>query len=108
MRLFTFFLSLLAVSGVAQADELRKIDVQIKDHHFVPDRIELPAGSKVELVVTNADADTEEFESKSLKIEKLVPAGKTLSFKIGPLRSGTYDLFGEFHAETCKGTIVVP
>jgi hypothetical protein len=84
------------------------VAIQIKDHKMTPERIELPAGSKAELVVTNADADTEEFESKSLRIEKLVPPGRSLTFKIGPLRSGSYDLFGDFHAETCKGTIVVP
>jgi len=94
---------------VARADDgLQAVQLQIQDHHFSPAQLTLPAGSKAELTVTNLGPGTEELESRSLRIEKLIPAGKTISIKIGPLKSGTYDLFGDFHPETCKSELIVP
>ena len=94
---------------VARADDdVKTVKLTIKDHKLTPERIELPSGSKAELTVTNEGPGTEEFESAALRIEKLIPMGKSITVKIGPLRSGTYDLIGDFHADTCKGTLVVP
>jgi hypothetical protein len=103
---------LLVICGLLAAparadDDLKVVKLTIKDHKLVPDRIELPSGSKAELTVTNEGPGTEEFESAALRIEKLIPMGKSITVKIGPLRSGTYDLTGDFHADSCKGTLVV-
>jgi hypothetical protein len=82
-------------------------ELHIKDHKLVPDKLTFPRGERVELVVHNDGPGTEEIESKSMRIEKIIPEGKSVTLKIGPLKPGTYDLFGEFNMATCTGTVVV-
>jgi len=79
----------------------------IKDHRFSTARLELPAGKKIKLVVKNLDPTPEEFESVKLNREKVIPGGGEIVLILGPLSPGTYDFFGEFHAETAKGEFVV-
>jgi hypothetical protein len=79
----------------------------IKDHRFEPAELKLPAQTKIKLIVHNLDAQAEEFESKSLNREKIVPAGGKVTIFIGPLKSGRYEFVGEYNEATAKGVIVV-
>ena len=54
-----------------------------------------------------ASAAREEFESVKLNREKVISGGGEIVVFLGPLSSGTYDFFGEFHRETATGEIVV-
>ena len=81
--------------------------LEIKDHKFQPAELTVPAGKKVKLTVKNLDSSPEEFESKSLRVEKVIPGGKEGSVFIGPLKPGRYTFVGEFHEKTAKGVIVV-
>ena len=73
---------------------------------FQPEEIRVKAGQPFVLVVTNKDAKPEEFESKDLRIEKVIPAGKTASIRVRALKPGTYPFFGEFNPKTAQGHIV--
>ena len=42
-----------------------------------------------------------------MKKEKLVGAEKKITIFIGPLKSGEYKFFGDFHQKTAQGKIVV-
>jgi len=64
------------------------------------------AGQPFVLVVTNKDATPEEFESKELRIEKVIPGGKTLKIRVRALKAGTYPFVGEYHVATAKGRII--
>ena len=66
----------------------------------------MKAGQPFVLVITNKDATPEEFESKELRVEKVVPGNKTLKVRMGALKPGTYKFFGEYHEATAKGRIV--
>lgn len=94
----------LLYHGSAVAAE--EYTLTLKDHRFEPAELVVPAGQKIRLVVKNEDGTPEEFESKSLKREKIVPARKQVILNIGPLESGTYDFFGEFHEATAKGQLI--
>lgn len=83
------------------------VEIVIKDHRFIPDRVEVPAGQKVTLVIKNQDSGPEEFESHDLKREKIVAGGKEIRVVIGPLKPGEYKFFGEYHEATAKGVVVV-
>jgi plastocyanin len=96
---------LVAASEAAAATRL---EIAIRDHKFVPAQLTAPAGEVVELVVTNEGPGSEEFESKALRVERIIAQGKTVTLRVGPLKPGTYDLFGEFHMDTCLGTLTVP
>ena len=87
----------------ARADDLV---VTIKDHKFSPAEIKVPANQRVEITVINDDATPEEFESGSLKIEKVIPGKSKGVVRIGPLKPGRYSFVGEFHESTAKGVVV--
>jgi plastocyanin len=80
--------------------------LSIEGHKFSPDRIEVPAGKKVKLVVENKDATPEEFESHSMKVEKVIPGKSRATIFVGPLKAGEYKFVGEFNEKSAKGVIV--
>ena len=98
--------SLLAFATTAHSAGEPEIGVVIEGHKFTPDRIEVPAGQKVKLLVENKDATPEEFESSSLKIEKVIPGKSKATIFVGPLKAGEYKFVGEFNEKTAKGVIV--
>ena len=95
----------IAVSSPAYAVE--EVVLRIKDHKFIPETLEIPANTKVKIVVHNEDPTPEEFESHELNREKIIRGnGKGVVF-IGPLEAGTYPFFGEFNMDTAQGQVVV-
>ena len=101
--------ALLAVpclSSPLWAAEPGSYDLVIKDHRFIPDRLEVPAKTKLVLVIRNEDAEPEEFESKDLRREKIVHPGTETRLVLGKLDPGEYTFVGEYHEATAKGVIV--
>ena len=95
---------LALVSPAASADT--EIPLTIEKARFQPDEIKVKAGEAFVLVITNKDSGPEEFESHDLKIEKVIPAGKTVKVRVPALKPGTYKFVGEYHEKTAKGRIV--
>ncbi len=91
---------------VAAADEEPERMIVIKDHRFEPATIEVPAGVRVKLIIDNQDASAEEFESRELRREKVVPGKSKGIVWVGPLPKGEYPFVGEFHEETAKGKLI--
>jgi cupredoxin-like protein len=78
----------------------------IKNHRFTPTELKVPANKRVQITVVNDDATPEEFESREMKVEKVIPGKSKGVVRIGPLKPGRYPFFGEFHEATAKGTII--
>lgn len=91
--------------GAAQAEE-PVVTVTIKDHRFIPEDVEIPAGQKVKLIVKNEDATPEEFESFELNREKIIAGKSQAVIYVGPVSAGTYPFFGEFNQATAKGRLI--
>ena len=89
--------------ALARADDLT---LTLKDHKFTPAEIKVPANQRVQLTVINDDATPEEFDSKALKVEKVVPGKSKGIVRIGPLKPGRYPFIGEYHEATAKGVVV--
>ena len=105
MRLLAALTLAAAAATVLAAGE-PEFSLVIEGHKFAPDRIEIPAGKKVKLLVENRDAAAEEFESEMLKVEKVIPGkGRAVLF-VGPLRPGEYKFEGEYNATTAQGVVV--
>ena len=100
------FLALAGTFSIAWSAE-PELKLLIKEHRFIPAELTVPAGQKVKLIVENQDPTPEEFESYSLNREKIVPGGGKIVVYVGPLKPGRYEFFGEFHAETARGWVVV-
>ena len=96
--------TLTAVVAASAADV--EIPVTIEKNRFQPSEIKVKAGEPFVLVVTNKDKSPEEFESKELRIEKVVPAGKTMKIRVRALKPGTYPFVGEYHEKTAQGRII--
>lgn len=94
----------IGLSGTASAQD--SFTLTIKDHKFDPAELHVPADKPATLVVKNLDATPEEFESKPLRIEKIVPPNSEASFTLRPLKVGHYKFFGEFHEDSAKGEII--
>jgi hypothetical protein len=87
------------------ADE-QTFNLTIRDHHFDPASLDVPANAKFKLVVRNEDATAEEFESGPLHREKVVKGNSEITILIGPLKPGSYSYYGEYHEDTAKGVLV--
>jgi hypothetical protein len=82
-------------------------ELTLKSHLFYPAQIIIPSNKKVKLVIFNQDSSVEEFDSFDLNREKVIfPQQKAIIF-IGPLASGEYEFFGEYHPDSARGTVIV-
>ena len=103
LALTTIAVALSFAPAGAKADDYT---LTIKDHKFSPAEIKVPANKRVKLIVVNDDITPEEFESKEMKVEKVVPGKSKAVVRIGPLKPGRYPFVGEFHEDSAKGTVV--
>lgn len=97
----------LFLAGTAARAADPSYTLTIKDHKFDPAQIEVPANTKLTLIVHNADPTAEEFESSRLHREKIVPGGQKLTLPLGPLPPGRYEFVGDFHRQTAHGVLIV-
>lgn len=99
---------LLAVAMVplgAQA-ELPSYELSLRDGHFTPALLEVPAGQRFKIVLKNSGQGPAEFESTPLRVEKVLSPGVTTFVVIHPLRPGHYPFFDEFNPQLPEGGIL--
>jgi len=106
MAVALLFTSVLLTPPLAVAADPPDIPLAIENNRFQPDEIKVKAGEGFILVISNKDKKAEEFESKDLRIEKVIPAGKTVRLKMPALKAGTYNFVGEYNEKTAKGKII--
>jgi hypothetical protein len=90
----------------ARAQEAAAVAISVKNHHFQPAEVHAPANRRLALTVKNLDTAAMEFESVSLRVEKVIAAGSEGVVNIRSLAPGRYEFFDDFHQET-RGTLVV-
>ena len=83
------------------------IDIEIRNHLFIPSEIVIPKNTKVKLVIHNHDETDEEFESYELNREKVIIGQRKGTIFVGPLTEGEYPFFGEFFPKTARGKVIV-
>lgn len=96
----------LAAASGGRAQDAAEVAVAVKDRHFQPGQIHAPANRPLSIKVRNLDAAAIEFESVSLRVEKVVAPGSEGVVHVRPLAPGRYEFFDDFHQET-RGTLVV-
>jgi hypothetical protein len=95
----------LVLGGAALA-QYATVEVAVKDKKFEPAEIKAPANARIVIHITNRDATAMEFESKSLKVEKVIAANGEGILRVGPLKPGKYEFFDDFN-QANRGTLVV-
>jgi hypothetical protein len=102
-------LAALTISAApnACADDSALVRVALKDHRFVPAEPTAPAGKPITIEVTNQDSTPSEFESKTLRVEKVVQGGGKITIQVRALTPGRYRFFDDYHEDTTEGFLVV-
>ena len=100
-------LTLCLGAQVARAGDAAKVSVTLKDHRFSPAEPTAPAGKPIVIEVSNLDSTPSEFESKTLRVEKVVPGGGKITVQVRPLKAGRYRFFDDYNEATTEGFLVV-
>jgi hypothetical protein len=97
-------LALMMTATPALADEA--IVLHLKNHKFSPSVIKVKADKPSMITLYNDDDTADEFDSSSLKIEKVVPGHNKGNIRVRALAPGKYPFMGEYHAVTAQGVVV--
>jgi plastocyanin len=104
-RALAVTLGMLLASG-ALADDVLSYKLAARDGVFEPSAIEVPAGKRFRLEVTNQGKTAMEFESRELKQEKVIPPGAKATLTINALKAGEYRFVDEFHEKAGQGKVI--
>jgi len=99
--------SALVLAGAAQAQEATVVRLTLRQHRFEPAEVRAAAGKPVTIVLKNADPTPAEFESKTLRVEKVVAGGAEVTIQIRALSPGRYRFFDDYNEATTQGFLIV-
>jgi hypothetical protein len=89
----------------ADAQEAVTLQTSIKNHRFQPSELKAPANRPITLTVRNLDPTPEEFESRTLRVEKVVAGNSEITIQLRPLSPGRYRFYGDFNQATAQGAL---
>ena len=98
--------AVLFASEHAKAQQSASVAISVKDHRFQPSQISAPDNRPISIRVKNLDSAPMEFESNSLRVEKVIAAGSEGVVNVRALAPGRYEFFDDFHQQT-RGVLVV-
>ena len=98
--------AVLFASKHANAQQSTGVAISVKDHRFQPNQISAPANRPISIKVKNLDTAPMEFESTSLRVEKVISPGSEGVVNVRALAPGRYEFFDDFHQQT-RGVLVV-
>ena len=96
----------IVFAGTGSQAQQAAVAISVKGHQFQPAEIHAPANKPLAIRVKNLDAMPMEFESVSLRVEKVIVAGGEGVVNVRPLAPGRYEFFDDFHQQT-RGFLVV-
>jgi hypothetical protein len=96
----------LIAAGAASAQEPAAVTITIKNHRFQPSEYRAPANRPITLRIKNQDPTPMEFESVTLRVEKVIAGNGEGTINLRPLTPGRYNFFDDFHQDA-KGVLVV-
>ena len=90
----------------SQAQQATEILVNYSKGQFQPSELRAPADKPVAIRVKNLDAKAMEFESKSLRVEKVVAAKSEGVISVRALKPGRYEFYDDFN-EKARGALTI-
>ena len=91
----------------AQAQTATEIQLSYKDKKFDPAEISAPANTAIVIKLKNLSDKAMEFESKPLKIEKVVAAKTDAVINVRGQKAGKYKFVDEYNEEVAFGTLTL-
>ena len=104
--LFLLSISLAFPLVASAAEDLPSFKLLCNNGVFSPKTLQVPAGKKFKIEITNTGSEAIEFESKQLRKEKALSPGASSFVVIYPLDPGEYKFFDDFHIQTGQGSII--
>jgi hypothetical protein len=98
----------IAIAGchAAFAQDTTTLQITVQNHQFSPSELRAPANKPIVIVIKNNDATPMEFESVSLRVEKIIVGKGQGSVHVRALSPGRYEFFDDFNQST-RGALVV-
>ena len=101
-----FALILAAPFTACAEDEEATFRIEFRDGKITPQRLEVPARTRLRLQLVNAGDTPAEFESKELRKEKVLAAKSESVLVIRTLDPGEYPFFDDFHPDAPPAVLV--
>ncbi len=97
-----------AVLAGAQAKAQQAVNIQLtySGGQFQPGQVRAPADKPIQFRVKNLDAKAMEFESTSLRVEKVVTAKSEGIINVRALKPGRYEFYDDFNQQA-RGVLTV-
>src|SRR5258708_4270874 len=90
----------------SRAQQATEIQVTYSKGQFQPSELRAPADKPITFRVKNLDSKAMEFESKSLRVEKVVAANSDGVVNVRALKPGRYEFYDDFN-EQARGVLTV-
>lgn len=90
----------------SQAQQATEIQLTYSKGQFQPSEVRAPADKPISFRVKNLDAKAMEFESTSLRVEKVVAAGSEGIINVRALKPGRYEFYDDFN-DKARGALTV-
>jgi hypothetical protein len=103
--LATISATLLSLSA-ASAQQATEIQISYSGGQFQPSEVRAPKDKALVFRVKNLDAKAMEFESTSLRVEKVVAAKSQGVVNVRALKPGRYEFYDDFN-EKARGALIV-
>jgi hypothetical protein len=94
-----------ATAQPAAAQEVT-LNITVQNRRFEPAELQAPANRPILIRIKNNDSRPIEFESKSLRVEKVIAAKSEGVVRVRALSPGRYEFEDDFNKET-RGVLVV-
>jgi hypothetical protein len=88
------------------AQQAAEVQVTYSNGQFQPSEVRAPADKPIALRLKNLDGKAMEFESKSLRVEKVVAAKSEGIINVRALKPGRYEFYDDFN-EKARGALNV-
>ena len=92
--------------SASQAQQAIELQLTYSKGQFQPSQVSAPADKPITFRVKNLDAKAMEFESKSLRVEKVVAGKSEGVINVRALKPGRYEFYDDFN-EKARGALVV-
>ena len=92
--------------SASQAQQATELQLTYSKGQFQPSELRAPADKPIAVRLKNLDAKAMEFESKALRVEKVVAANSEGVINVRPLKPGRYEFYDDFN-EKARGALVV-
>jgi len=92
--------------SAASAQQAIEIQITYSNGQFQPSEVRAPADKPVVFRIKNLDGKAMEFESTSLRVEKVVAAKSQGVVNVRALKAGRYEFYDDFN-EKARGALII-